>query len=68
MNNPDIDIDGIPYHQAIIDYLEAHHISWTVWCFDAYWKTSLLTNNQTYQPSPSGKYFRSRLLELNQHT
>ena len=64
--NPDIDIHGIPYHQAIIDDLEAHHISWAVWCFDADWETTLLTNSQTYQPSPSGEYFRSRLLELNQ--
>jgi len=37
---PDIDINGTPYHQAIIDYLEAHHVSWTVWCFDATWQTT----------------------------
>ena len=62
----DNDYNGVPYRQAIIDYLEAHHISWTVWCFDATWYTSLLLDVQTYQPSPSGEYFRSRLLELNQ--
>jgi endoglucanase len=63
--NPDIDISGVPYHQAIIDYLEIHHISWTVWCFDADWQTSLLVSNYTFQPSPSGEYFHSRLLKLN---
>jgi endoglucanase len=61
-------IDGIPYHQAIVDYLEAHHMSWAAWCFDADWQTRLLKNNQTYEPSPSGEYFRSRLLELNPHS
>ena len=59
-------IAGTPYHQAIIDYLEAHHISWTVWCFDADWQTTLLNDIQNYTPSPSGKYFRSRMLALNQ--
>jgi hypothetical protein len=63
----DIKIHGIPYHQAIIDYFEAHQISWTVWCFDAVWQTTLLIDNQNYTPSPSGEYFRSRMLELNQH-
>jgi aryl-phospho-beta-D-glucosidase BglC (GH1 family) len=64
--NPDPDYNGIPYHQAIIDYFEAHHMSWTVWVFDATWDTSLLLDMQTYQPSLSGEYFRGRLLELNQ--
>jgi hypothetical protein len=40
-------------------------MSWTVWCFDATWQTTLLMNIQTYSPSPSGEYFRSGMLELN---
>jgi endoglucanase len=58
-------VDGIPYHKVIIDYLEAHRISWAVWCFDADWDTRLLKDNHTFEPSDSGAYFRSRLLELN---
>ncbi|MGA3056726.1 MAG: glycoside hydrolase family 5 protein [Candidatus Limnocylindrales bacterium] len=58
-------IDDTPYHQAIIDYLEAHHISWSVWCFSADWATRLLKNDETFEPSESGAYFKSRLLELN---
>jgi endoglucanase len=63
----DPNIGNVAYHQAIIDYLEAHNISWTVWCFDAYWQAKLLKNNLTFEPSESGMYFRSRLLELNGH-
>jgi hypothetical protein len=57
-------IGNIPYRQAIIDYLEEHHISWMVWVFDDNWWTSLLLD-KNFSPSPSGAYFRSRLLELN---
>jgi len=63
--NPDPGIGGVPYHLAIIDHLEAHRISWTVWCFDADRQTSLLRNNYTFEPSPSWEYFRSKMLELN---
>jgi aryl-phospho-beta-D-glucosidase BglC (GH1 family) len=63
----DPNIGGIPYHRAITDYLEAHHISWIAWVFDADWKTSLLKDNKTFEPTESGAYFRSRLLELNGH-
>jgi endoglucanase len=63
----DPNIGNIPYHQAIIDYLEEHHISWTVWVFDSFWSTRLLKNNRTFEPSESGEYFRSRLVELNPH-
>jgi endoglucanase len=65
-NCPDPAINGIPYHQAIIDYFEAHQISWIAWVFDEEWCTSLLANIDTYQPSPWGEYVHSRLLELNQ--
>jgi hypothetical protein len=64
----DPDIGGIPYHQALIDYLEAHHISWSACCFDAPnspWPPYLLNNDQTFEPSGSGAYFKSRLLALN---
>jgi hypothetical protein len=57
--------DGVPWHKAIIDYLEAHHISWTVWSFSANWGPGLVTDNTTFEPSEEGVYFKSRLLELN---
>jgi len=52
------------YSQAIVDYLEEHHISWTAWVFDDFWWTSLLIDDN-FRPSSSGEYFRSRLLEGN---
>jgi len=52
------------YSQAIIDYLEEHHISWTAWVFDDQWWPSLLLDKY-FRPSASGEYFRSRLLEAN---
>jgi endoglucanase len=61
----DPDINGIPYHLAIIDYLEARQISWVAWIFDADWEICLLADNLTFEPTPMGEYFRSRLLELN---
>jgi len=45
--------------------VEAHSISWTVIHFSANWTPTLLKNNQTFEPSQSGAYFRSRLLEIN---
>jgi hypothetical protein len=62
---PDTTIGGIPYHQALIDYLEDHHISWTAWVFATTWTPVLLKDYQTFEPSESGAFFRSRLLELN---
>ena len=62
---PDPKIGNIPYHQAIIDYLEEHSISWTVIHFSGSWAPRLLKSNETFEPSESGAYFRSRLLELN---
>ncbi len=61
----DPDIDGTPFHLAIVDYLEARHLSWAAWIFDADWYISLLANNQSFEPTVPGEYFRSRLLELN---
>ena len=58
-------IGNTPYRQAIIDYFETQHISWTVWGFSASWATTLLKDNQTYEPNDAGAYFKSRLLELN---
>lgn len=58
-------VGDVPYHQAIVDYLEEHHMSWSAWCFDADWQTRLLKDNDTFEPSESGEYFRSRLLALN---
>jgi endoglucanase len=56
-------IDGLPYHQVLFDYLEAHSISWTVWNFATTWPPCLLKSY--WEPSESGTYFRSLLLELN---
>lgn len=64
--SPDDDYNGIPYHETIIKYLEERRISWTVWNFDASWKPSLLLDNEAFNPSPSGKYFRSMMINLNQ--
>jgi aryl-phospho-beta-D-glucosidase BglC (GH1 family) len=58
-------IGGIPYHQVLIDYLEAHHISWTAWIFAATWAPVLLKDYQNFETTESGTFFRSRLLELN---
>lgn len=63
--SPDDEYDGALYHEAIIEYLEEHHISWTVWVFDASWKPTLLLDNSAYLPSPSGVYFRKAMLHLN---
>ncbi len=64
-DSPDINIGGSPYHQAIMDYLEAHQISWTAWIFAATWSPIFLKDNQTFETTESGTFFRSRLLELN---
>jgi len=64
-DSPDTNIGGSPYHQALIDYLEAHHISWTAWIFAATWTPVLLKDYQTFEPNEAGAFFRSRLLELN---
>ena len=61
----DIDVNGTPYHKYVIGYLEARRISWAVWSFSATWTTRLLKDNRTFEPSESGAYFRSRMLELN---
>jgi hypothetical protein len=48
------------------DYLEAKHISWTVWNFSADWAPPLLKDDRTFEPSPGeGAYFKGRLLALN---
>ena len=57
--------DGIHWHQAVIDYMEAHHISWTAWSFSANWPPGLVTDNRSLEPSTEGAYFRSRLWALN---
>jgi endoglucanase len=43
------------YGPAIIKYLEAKGISWTVWCFDPQWGPALL-RNWDYQLTPSGEF------------
>jgi hypothetical protein len=63
--SPDTNINGVPRHEAVIDYLEAHQISWIAWTFATTWPPCLLTDYQTFKPSESGAFFRSRLLKLN---
>jgi hypothetical protein len=57
----DINVKDARYSQAIVDYLEAHQISWTAWCFDNVWFTCLLAD-RNFTPTQSGAYFRDRLL------
>jgi endoglucanase len=66
----DSDVGGFPYHMAIVDYLESHHISWTAWGFygeGSSWgdQLNLLTNSQTFEASEEGAFWRGRLLALN---
>ena len=65
--DPGTRIGGVVYHQALIDYLEAHHISWTAWSFGDNWPPSLLKDRSTFEPTESGAYFKNRLLKLNGH-
>ena len=66
-DSPDsgVSVGGVPYHQALIDYLEVHHISWTAWSFSANWPPALLKDNSTFEPTESGAFFKSRMLALN---
>jgi endoglucanase len=55
---------GGRYRHAIIDYLEAHEISWVVLGFSHVWDPTLLLNTN-YSPTESGEFFREQLLSLN---
>ncbi len=55
------------YREEIINYLEERKISWTVWCFSSTWGPSLLSDINSYMPSESGAFFRSKLLEYHNH-
>ncbi len=48
------------YGPAIIKYLEAKGISWTVWCFDPEWGPTLL-RNWSYELSPSGEFAKAAM-------
>ncbi len=48
------------YGPAIIKYLEAKGISWTVWCFDPEWGPTLL-RNWDYELNASGQFARAAL-------
>jgi endoglucanase len=48
------------YGPAIIKYLEAKGISWTVWCFDPEWGPTLI-KNWDYQLSPSGEFAKAAM-------
>ena len=61
----DMLVGGVPYHQVIMDYLEAHQIGWTVWLFAANWGAGLVENNLNYEPSAEGAFFMDLLMKFN---
>jgi endoglucanase len=52
------------YGEAIISYFNKKGISWTAWVFDPVWSPQLI-NNWDFDPAPQGKFFKKKLLELN---
>jgi hypothetical protein len=58
-------VNGAPYNQVLMDYLEAHHISWTAFYFGSNWGPGLVKNNQTFEPSEEGAFFMDLLMKLN---
>jgi endoglucanase len=58
-------VGGIPYHQVVMNYLEAHHINWTAHYFGNNWGPGLVKNNLTYEPSGEGAFFMDLLMKFN---
>ena len=52
----------VRYREAIISYLEAKKISWSVWCFSVIWTPALLAD-KNFTPTEAGAFFRQKLLE-----
>lgn len=52
------------YGEAIIDFFEARGISWTAWVFDPHWSPQLIKNWE-FEPTPQGRFFRDKIMELN---
>jgi hypothetical protein len=48
------------YGPALINYLEGHGISWTVWCFDPDWGPTLISN-WNYDLNSSGQFAKAAM-------
>ncbi|MCB0718558.1 MAG: glycoside hydrolase family 5 protein [Bacteroidetes bacterium] len=53
------------YGEAIIDFFEERGISWTVWVFDPQWSPQMFTG-WDFAPTAQGRFFRRKMLELNE--
>jgi hypothetical protein len=52
------------YGEAIIDFFEQRGISWIAWVFDPQWSPQLI-EGWDFTPTPQGRFFREKLMELN---
>ncbi|MEJ2239933.1 MAG: glycoside hydrolase family 5 protein, partial [Gemmatimonadales bacterium] len=53
------------YGEAIIDFMERSGISWVAWVFDPQWSPQLI-EDWDFTPTPQGRFFRQKMMELNQ--
>jgi len=53
------------YGEAIISYLSKKGISWVAWCFDPDWAPQLI-QNWNFEPTRQGRFFRDKMMQLNQ--
>lgn len=52
------------YGEAIVDYFNKKGISWTAWVFDPVWSPQLI-ENWNFEPTPQGRLFRDKMMQLN---
>lgn len=52
------------YGEAIVDYFNKKGISWTAWVFDPMWSPQLI-ENWNFEPTPQGRFFRDKMMQLN---
>lgn len=52
------------YGEAIIDFFEQRGISWVAWVFDPEWSPQLI-ESWDFTPTPQGRFFRRKMMELN---
>ncbi len=52
------------YGEAIIDFFEERGISWTAWIFDPQWSPQLI-ESWNFEPTRQGRFFRSKMMQLN---
>jgi endoglucanase len=53
------------YGEAIIDFMERRGISWVAWVFDPQWSPQLI-ENWDFTATLQGRFFRQKMMELNQ--